>query len=252
MGPYSTPYFKNFQVWPIGFVPPKNTDKFRTIFHLSYPKSGTSSINYFIEKDAFSLQYITIDHAIAAIQNFGQGCHMGKTDIESAFRLIPVHTVDWELLGMFWNGQYYFDKVLPFGLRSAPYIFNQLSDAIEWILLKKCSISFVCHILDDFLIVEPPCPTPLLDALCRASLLSMILTFKTLNIPISACKTEGPSQAIQFMGIILDSGKVETRLPEDKVDRIKFALSNFQSQQSTTLQELQSLIGTLNFACKLR
>ena len=176
---------------------------------------------------------------------------MGKTDIESAFRLIPVHPNDWELLGMFWNGQYYFDKVLPFGLRSAPYIFNQLSDAIEWILLNKCSISFVCHILDDFFIVEPPCHTPPLDSLCQASLSSMILTFKNLNIPISAAKTEGPSQIIQFMSIILDSGKMEGRLPEDKVERIKSALSTFQSQRSTTLQELQSLIGTLNFACKV-
>ena len=32
---------------------------------------------------------------------------------------------------MYWNNSYYFDKVLPFGLRSAPYIFNQLSDALE-------------------------------------------------------------------------------------------------------------------------
>ena len=187
--------------------------------------------------------------ASAATQ--GPGCYTGKTDIESAFLLIPVHPNDWELLGMFWNGQYYFDKVLPFGLRSAPYIFNQLSDAIEWILLNKCSISFVCHILDDFFIVEPPFYTPPLDSLCQASLSSMIFTFKNLNIPISAAKTEGPSQIILFMGIILDSGKMEGRLPEDKVERIKSALSTFQSQRSTTLQELQSLIGTLNFACKV-
>ena len=44
-------------------------------------------------------------------------------------------------------------------LRSAPYIYNKLSDAIEWIILNKCSISFVCHILDDFVIVELPCAT---------------------------------------------------------------------------------------------
>ena len=69
-------------------------------------------------------------------------------------------------------------------------------------------------------IVEPPCHTPPLNSLCQASLSSMILTFKNLNIPISATKTKEPSQIIQFMGIIL-------------------------------LQELQSLIGTLNFACKV-
>ena len=99
--------------------------------------------------------------------------------------------------------------------------------------------------------MEPPCHTPPPDSLCRASLSSMILTFQKLNIPISTPKTEGPSQIIQFMGIILDSGKMEARLPEDKVERIKSALSTFQSQRSTTLQELQSLIGTLNFACKV-
>ena len=169
--------------------------------------------------------------ASAATQ--GPGCYTGKTDIESAFLLIPVHPNDWELLGMFWNGQYYFDKVLPFGLRSAPYIFNQLSDAIEWILLNKCSISFVCHILDDFFIVEPPCHTPPLDSLCQASLSSMILTFKNLNIPISAAKTEGPSQIIQFMGIILDLGKWRQGYPRIRWrgSDLLSPLSNLSGQQ---------------------
>lgn len=79
----------------------------------------------------------------------------------------------------------------------------------------------------------------------------MILSFRKLNIPISAGKTEGPCKVIQFMGIILDSHKMEARLPEDKVERIKTALCEFRSKRSTTLQELQSLIGTLNFACKV-
>ena len=79
----------------------------------------------------------------------------------------------------------------------------------------------------------------------------MILSFKNLNIPISAAKTEGPCKVLQFMGIILDSHKMEARLPVDKVERIKTALWEFRSKRSTTLQELQSLIGTFNFACKV-
>ena len=250
-GPFPSPPFENFQVSPIGLVPKKHSDKFRTIFHLSFPKSGNSSINHFIDKDDFSLQYITIDNAISAIQRFGSDCFMAKTDIESAFRLFPVHPHDWELLGLFWNGFYYFDKVLPFGLRSVPFIFNQLSDAIEWILQNNCAISFVCHILDDFLIIEPPAPATPFNSLCQASLSSMILSFTNLNIPISAAKTEGPCKVLQFMGIILDSHTMEARLPEDKIKRIKTALREFRSKRSTTLQELQSLIGTLNFACKV-
>ena len=169
----------------------------------------------------------TIDKAISAIQRFGSDCFLAKTDIESAFRLFLVRPHDWELLGMFWNGFYYFDKVLPFGLCSAPFIFNQLSDAIEWILQNNCAISFVCHILDDFLTIEPPAPTAPFNSLCKASLSSTISSFKNLNIPISVAKTEGPGKVIQFMGIIPDSHAMEARLPEDKIEQIKTALSEF-------------------------
>ena len=111
-GPFLEPPFPNFQVSPIGLVPKKHSGKYRTIFHLSYPKSG-SFINSAIDKEEFSLSYVPVDDAIKAIQKLGKGAYMAKTDIESAFRLIPVHPDDWELLGMYWGGYYYFDKVLP-------------------------------------------------------------------------------------------------------------------------------------------
>ena len=50
---------------------------------------------------------------------------MAKIDLKSAFRMIPVHRADWDLLGMHWRGQYYVDTCLPFGLRSAPFLFNE-------------------------------------------------------------------------------------------------------------------------------
>lgn len=250
-GPYDSPPFPNFQVSPIGLVPKKHSSKFRTIFHLSFPKSGATSINHFISKEDHSLQYITIDNAIKGIQSLGQGCFLAKTDIESAFRLIPLKPKDYELFGICWEGKFYYEKVLPFGLRSAPYIFNQLSDAIEWILVNKCSISFVCHILDDFLIIEPASALPPYSQICQESLTSMLLSFKSLNIPIATDKTAGPTRVIEFMGIILDSDSMEARLPPDKVSRILESLSSFQHRKSCTLTELQSLIGTLNFACKV-
>ena len=83
-GPFYTPPFKNFQVSPIGLVPKKNSNKFRTIFHLLYPKSGSTSINCSIPKEDYSLQYVRIDDAIEGIRHFRQGCFLAKTDIESA------------------------------------------------------------------------------------------------------------------------------------------------------------------------
>lgn len=129
----------------------------------------------------------------------------------------------------------------PFGLCCAPFIFNQLSDAIVWILLNNCLISFVFHILDDFLVIDisfllapHTCP-------CRASLPKMILTFRNLNVSISVANCYSVLAA------------VEVRLPEDKVERLKTASKTFHSKPSTTLQELQFLVGTLtsNFACEV-
>ena len=276
-GPFPRPPLPNFQVSPIGLVPKKHTAKFRTIFHLSFPKSGETSINSSISKENFttsfpgsfpwlgggtgkdpgnevenfSLQYITIDNAIQGILRLGQGCFLAKTDIESAFRLVPLRPLDYELFGMYWEGSYYYDKVLPFGLRSAPFLFNLLSDAIEWILINECLISFVCHILDDFLIIEPAAPASPLHLPCQQSLSSMLLTFKNLGVPIAPNKTEGPCTTLEFMGIILDTVRMEARLPADKVARIEASLALFQTKKSCTLKELQSLIGTLNFACKV-
>jgi hypothetical protein len=67
-----------FQVSQIGLVPKKNSNKFRTIFHLSYPKSGSTSINFRISKEDFSstLQYGTIDDAIEDIKQSGPGCFL--------------------------------------------------------------------------------------------------------------------------------------------------------------------------------
>ena len=61
VGRFDKPPFINFQVSPIGLVPKKQPGQFRTIFHLSYPKTG-NSINSFISKNDYSLQYTTIDN----------------------------------------------------------------------------------------------------------------------------------------------------------------------------------------------
>ena len=92
---------------------------------------------------------------------------MSKLDIKSAIRNIPVHPSDWELLGMKWKGLYFFDMVLPFGLRSAPVIFNQFASAIEWIIQNTLNIPRVIHILDDFFLATPPPRTNCMIALCR-------------------------------------------------------------------------------------
>ena len=242
-GPYPYPPLPKFQCHPVRVIPKKHSPEWRTIYHLSFPQ-GTSS-NDHIPKDPYSLSYVRVDDAIRILQSLGRGAFMAKTDLRSAFRLIPIHPDDWNLLGIYWQSQFYVDMYLPFGLRSAPFLFNQLSDGLEWILKNNYSIQRVIHILDDFFIAE----RNKLD--CLTSFSTLLKVFMSLMAPVVASKTIGPSREIEFMGIILDSVRMEARLPQDKLIRINQLLNSFKNRRSARLVELQSLIGTLQFACKV-
>ena len=69
---------------------------------------------------------------------------MAKMGILRAYRMAPVHPQDCYLLGMQWEGQAYVDAALPFGLRSAPNIFNALADGLEWIA-KQHGVEYLWH-----------------------------------------------------------------------------------------------------------
>ena len=140
---------------PFGFISKKNDDVqigWRFIFDLSVP-SG-KSVNDDIPKGYDAISYEAFVYAIKLVQKQGKGCKMIKHDLKSAFRHIPVAASDYWLLIFEWNGQYYVDMCLSFGLWIASRIFNLFAEAIHWILasLHKWSLS---HYLDDFFAVFP-------------------------------------------------------------------------------------------------
>ena len=238
----TTPLFPNMQCHPIGVVPKKDQGKFRTILHLSYPPG--QSINDFIPKDEYSLHYITLDNAIKAIKRFGKGAFLSKLDIQSAFRIIPVHPSQWHLLGMKWEGKFYFDKVLSMGGTSSPFIFDSVSAAIEWICINNYLIEVLMHMLDDFLSVEPPDKEP-------TALVLLKQIFQYLGVPLAPDKVFGPSQVLEFLGIILDTQLMQARLSPEKIQKLQQAISSLQRHRKCTKRQLLSLIGSLSFATRV-
>jgi len=65
-------------------------------------------------------------------------------------KCFQVDTIQTRGLGICWRNQFYVDTCLPFSLRSAPYLFNQLSIAIHWILQHSYGVQYLLHCLDDF------------------------------------------------------------------------------------------------------
>lgn len=168
-------------------VIPKNHQpgKWRLIVDLSHPDG--ESVNDGIERELCTLKYTSVDEAVTRVLAKGAGTVLAKFDVESAYRIIPVHPEDRWLLGMRWRGKLYVDTALPFGLRSAPKIFSAVADALQWILARLGVESI--HYLDDFLIFGAP-NTPQ----CQQALECALQWCRRLGVPIAGHKTEGPAR----------------------------------------------------------
>ena len=109
-------------------------------------------MNDSILSELYLLSYALVDEAVQRIMGCSRGALLAKLDIESAYWIIPVHPDDRPLLGMVWKGSLYVDTALPFGLHSAPKLFNALVNGLSWILTAKGTRELL-HYLDNFLFI---------------------------------------------------------------------------------------------------
>ena len=82
----------------------KEAGAFRLIHDLSFPKGD--SVNFSILRECCSVTYEDFDYFVSMLARVGQGCYIAKTDIESAFRMIPINPLDYHLLGFMIDNQY--------------------------------------------------------------------------------------------------------------------------------------------------
>ena len=142
------------------------------------------------------MRYASVLDAVDLIRQLGRGTQL---DLKNAYRMVPMRPDDHQLLGIRWGQDIFIDTALPFGLRSAPKIFSAVVDVLAWILHSQ-GVTHQLHYLDDFLLVGPP-ESPE----CGQSLQLTLSICGELDVPVAAHKTEGPSCALTFLGICIDT-----------------------------------------------
>jgi hypothetical protein len=247
IGPFDKPPYDVYRINPVGIAQHKYSLKKRLIVDLSAPRDNPdhSSINDLIPKEDFSLSYVTIDDAIAIIKRLGPGTWLCKFDVKAAFKILPITKNVWPYYGICWENKFYFATRLVFGSRSSPKIFDCLAKAVEWIALENYGINNLLHLLDDFLALDRPNFEPM------RTMAIMTHIFNSLRIPLAAHKTRGPTRELEFLGIILDSARMEARLPDNKKSRIMILIDTFLGKRTCIKRELLSLIGHLVFASRV-
>lgn len=78
-----------------------------------------------------ALEYTSVDKAINLILDMGRGCILVKQDLAEAFCNILVAKSNLWLPEFNWDGIYSMERYLPFGLRTAPFIFNLFAKGLN-------------------------------------------------------------------------------------------------------------------------
>lgn len=170
---------------------------------------------------------------------------MAKTDIESDFRLLPIHPDCFHLFGCRFNESYYVDMCLPMGCSISCRYFEMFASFLEWAVKDESGFSSVTHYLDDFLFVGQS-HTPV----CRPLLDTFRFLMKRFGVPLAANKMVGQVTVISFLGIELDSENMAFRLPQEKLSRLRDTIDQFLMSKKVTLRQMQSLLGLLTFASR--
>ena len=242
-GPFRQTPYEKLACSPLGAVPKKD-GSYRLIIDLSSPPGR--SINDGVLKNDHSVVFSRFDDAVTMVQHLGKGAIMAKIDIKHAFRICPVRPEDYECLGTFWEGLYFVELRLPFGLRSSVFIFNTFADALQWILKNKHLIVELIHYLNDFFTAgEADSPQ------CAANIEVVKKVFHQLGVPLAKEKLEGPTTEIMYLGIEIDSVRREIRLLAEKCNELSCLLDGWAGKKKCTKRELLSLIGKLAFASKV-
>lgn len=126
------------------------------------------------------VQYDTLDSIVSLVQFFGEGTLMAKSDIKDAFRIVPINPLEYHLLGFTSEKKFY---CFPMGASSSCNIFEELSQALVWVMYNRCKASGISHILDDFFFIASSASK------CCEDLARFLFLCKKINIPINTEKT---------------------------------------------------------------
>lgn len=229
---------------PLGLVP-KHDGGFWKIHHLSYPRGD--SVNDHITQEACSLSYTSLQQVFKQIIAAGRFCVLIKRDVKDAFcNILIAPPMQW-LLGFLWREKYYQETCLPFGLSTAPFIFNLFAEAFHWILESYLGWT-VDHYLDNFIAILPA------QQATPAKLSEYNTQYVTLTDVLGIPRQESKDKTgtvVSVFGIQIDTNSFIASLPSDKITKAIEVTARALHQQSLLLKDAQKLTGYLSFCAKV-
>ena len=189
-----------------------------------------------------SFQLPSIDDFARILQIKGRGAFMFKRDLSRAYRQIPIDPFDYSLLGIQWRNLFYFDTVLPFGLRSTAFICQRVTSALSFMQVTDGFESI--NYIDDFGGAESSFER------AQQAFYNLERIFQQAGVAESKEKAVTPTQRMSFLGIDFDTRSMTMFVSDTRLQELKDLSFLFLHAKKVTKKQLQSIIGKLMFAAK--
>ena len=127
-------------------------------------------------------------------------------------------------------------------------IFEKVSTILQWVVQHETEAKWLSPFLDDYILLEPS----------TECLVKLMLQFTDImdqvGMPLATDKTLGPSNIIEYLGLVLNLFRQLILIPEKKrnncLEKIDQLLQVHDRQGKTTVKKIQQLAGKLNFICQ--
>lgn len=200
-------------VSPIFVIPKKTPGQFRLIFDLRY-------VNRYQKVPTQRYPDLKTIRFMILPQDW-----MSSVDLKEGFALLEASEELKPFLGFRWRGILYRYRVLPFGLRSSPWVFNKML-AQTVATLRRRGIRLIVYV-DDFLILARSRS----QSIHHTRIVIQELTRLGWRVNMEKSELE-PSQRAVFLGTLLDSNAMTIALPSTKKRLVAHELRRFVKKAS--------------------
>ena len=245
-GPFSDPPFdKWFHTSPMMVREKKHSNAKRIIVDLSWPPGD--SVNSNIPFDSYEgrpahMSLPTAEDLATAMLTASPTAHLFCIDLSRAYRQLRIDPQEWPLLGLYWDGQYFFDRALAFGGRWHAAACQRVTTALQHIVARQGLQ--VWPYLDDIVGLSPDLPT----ATKHFNLLRERI--QELGLEEAKSKATAPTQTLTWIGIQFDMKQMTMTLPQHKIANTLSTVLFWLAQPTIDHKQLQKLTGQLAHVCK--
>ena len=210
--------------------------------------ASQSGVNATIRSETASVSYITFRQICARLEALPAVTGRGFVlDVKSAFRNLPLAPQELHKMVFFWDGAYYVDLRLVFGVSTGPAIWSAVAELLLFVVRKHC----VSHRCDFLVLIDDNLGSSVDEQGAREGFETFISTAERLGVPIAMDKNVEPTTAFVYVGLHWNISGQMVSLPAEKWARMKTDTDAVLRTRSAWYSTFESLVGFLAFCAQV-